>query len=254
MIQKLRGTIAALIFIGVYSAADSPAKAVELIINGGFETGDTGWTKNVQLGSDGNFFNVPYAGGITPLSSMPFQLNIAGGNRFSVTDAQGPGSYALTQAFTIAPGSGNVNYSFQTFANNWATVISNGSELSTRDFSTPTLVQNAVVDIIKGSADPFTNLASDIIATLFALADGPADSSVNPNPWTTYAGTLSLAPGTYKIRFAETDNVNIFNQGVDNVSLSTSEVPLPAALPLFATGLGALGLLGWWRKRKAQAA
>jgi hypothetical protein len=33
-----------------------------------------------------------------------------------------------------------------------------------------------------------------------------------------------------------------------------STVPLPAALPLFATGLGALGLLGWRRKRKAAAA
>ena len=30
--------------------------------------------------------------------------------------------------------------------------------------------------------------------------------------------------------------------------------PLPATLPLFTTGLGALGLLGWRRKRKAQAA
>ncbi len=30
--------------------------------------------------------------------------------------------------------------------------------------------------------------------------------------------------------------------------------PLPAALPLFTTGLGALGLLGWRRTRKAQAA
>jgi hypothetical protein len=29
--------------------------------------------------------------------------------------------------------------------------------------------------------------------------------------------------------------------------------PLPAALPLFATGLGALGLLGWRRKKKAAA-
>ena len=29
--------------------------------------------------------------------------------------------------------------------------------------------------------------------------------------------------------------------------------PLPAALPLFASGLGALGLLGWRRKRKAAA-
>ena len=32
---------------------------------------------------------------------------------------------------------------------------------------------------------------------------------------------------------------------------SITPTPLPAALPLFATGLGALGLLGWRRKRKA---
>jgi hypothetical protein len=31
------------------------------------------------------------------------------------------------------------------------------------------------------------------------------------------------------------------------------ETPLPAALPLFATGLGALGLFGWRRKRKQAA-
>jgi hypothetical protein len=32
-------------------------------------------------------------------------------------------------------------------------------------------------------------------------------------------------------------------------NLAYSATPLPAALPLFATGLGAMGLLGWWRKR-----
>ena len=32
---------------------------------------------------------------------------------------------------------------------------------------------------------------------------------------------------------------------------TVSTVPLPATLPLFATGLGALGLLGWRRKKKA---
>ena len=41
---------------------------------------------------------------------------------------------------------------------------------------------------------------------------------------------------------------------LDDVSLTaTSATPLPAALPLFATGLGALGLLGWRRKRNASA-
>ncbi len=34
----------------------------------------------------------------------------------------------------------------------------------------------------------------------------------------------------------------------------SNAVPLPAALPLFATGLGTLGLLGWRRKRKSIAA
>ena len=34
----------------------------------------------------------------------------------------------------------------------------------------------------------------------------------------------------------------------------SSETPLPAALPLFATGFGALGLLGWRRKRKLAVA
>jgi hypothetical protein len=50
--------------------------------------------------------------------------------------------------------------------------------------------------------------------------------------------------------------------GAGNYSIETSfgigngpvVTPLPAALPLFATGLGALGLLGWRRKRKNAAA
>jgi hypothetical protein len=37
-------------------------------------------------------------------------------------------------------------------------------------------------------------------------------------------------------------------------STASSATPLPAALPLFAAGLGALGLIGWRRKRKDAAA
>jgi hypothetical protein len=47
---------------------------------------------------------------------------------------------------------------------------------------------------------------------------------------------------------------NVYGWG-SNVQIGGSNenhyTPLPAALPLFATGLGALGLLGWRRKKKA---
>jgi hypothetical protein len=38
------------------------------------------------------------------------------------------------------------------------------------------------------------------------------------------------------------------------VFLTTSETPLPAALPLFGSGLGLLGFGGWWRTRRRLAA
>jgi hypothetical protein len=38
---------------------------------------------------------------------------------------------------------------------------------------------------------------------------------------------------------------------VESISVTVNETPLPAALPLFATGLGALASFGWWRKRKS---
>ncbi len=44
--------------------------------------------------------------------------------------------------------------------------------------------------------------------------------------------------------------------GIDDVRFTATTptpTPIPATLPLFATGLGALGLLGWRRKRKAAA-
>ena len=61
------------------------------------------------------------------------------------------------------------------------------------------------------------------------------------------------------------DNTNTENGAgnirIDDINVSAyvqsgglGETPLPGTLPLFASGLGMLGLLGWRRKRKASAA
>ena len=65
-----------------------------------------------------------------------------------------------------------------------------------------------------------------------------------------WTATGSEAPGTLPTSFG---TINYFSSA--NIEFAeASAVPLPAALPLFATGLGALGLYGWRRKRKANAA
>ena len=75
---------------------------------------------------------------------------------------------------------------FQMFANNQAGVILNNG----RDYSNGPN-QNAEVDLLLGGADPFTNAAADIVSTLYG--PGSDNLSTNPNPWGTYASTLSLA-------------------------------------------------------------
>jgi hypothetical protein len=57
--------------------------------------------------------------------------------------------------------------------------------------------------------------------------------------------SVSIGPGTYDLWFAEVN-------GLPGVLQATSTVvPLPGALPLFATGLVGLVLLGWRRKKTA---
>lgn len=56
-------------------------------------------------------------------------------------------------------------------------------------------------------------------------------------------------PGTYTIALAAfLDGTEVASTSIDVVA-----TPVPAALPLFGTGLAALGFLGWRRRRKAAA-
>jgi hypothetical protein len=71
------------------------------------------------------------------------------------------------------------------------------------------------------------------------------------------ATLLASTDSPYPIFAADVYSGITGNTGIIGFTQTNNEgpppVPLPGALPLFTTGLGALGLLGWRRKRKAAA-
>jgi hypothetical protein len=74
--------------------------------------------------------------------------------------------------------------------------------------------------------------------------------------WRTFAPiALGLATASIVDTFfgLSSDTLPFIPFSLHLAGVGVDAVPLPAALPLFATGLGVLGLLGWRRKKKAAA-
>jgi len=78
-----------------------------------------------------------------------------------------------------------------------------------------------------------------------------AGSSANSN----FGGSLDFPIGAAVFVLPDGVTANAPDSFVTNNIFAppgaTAATPIPATLPLFATGLGALGLLGWRRKKKA---
>ncbi len=224
----------------------APAFATELIVNGGFETGDyTGWSATVRPGSNGKL-NIAAPGAASPISGYATALNAAGGNYYSVTDQNGPGSYALMQSFFLPVGTTSAVLTFQMFANNQAgnTII---DPIGLDHRGVPN--QHARVDILTAGATVFSTDAADIVAGLYLGADGSG-----ANPYGNYSFNLlniGLSAGTgYQIRFGEVDNQSFFQQGVDNVSIEavSGAVPEPATWAMMLAGFGMIGFAARGRK------
>jgi len=102
------------------------------------------------------------------------------------------------------------------------------------------------------------NLDPNVLYSVQIAVTATTGDSILPSVGsTTQSAEASLDPHIYlDPRFNIPGLTLDISQGLDNVvgsAATPAGTPLPAALPLFATGLGALGLLGWRRKRTAVA-
>lgn len=233
--HRLGRSIVAAAFV-LFVVAAAPALAVSLITNGGFESGFTGWTRADAVGSEGTFAlqsgtTSPVTGTPVPAPSEP---SVA-----AMTDAEGPGSHVLYQDFVVPTSPTTASLFFDLLVGNRAEAFETPSTL---EFSTPALNQQARVDILRTDADPFSVAAADILLSVFQTQVG--DPLVSG--YTTISADLSPlfvanTGQTLRLRFAEVDNVFLFQLGVDNVQLDAPAIPEPASLLLVASGLVALG-------------
>lgn len=227
-------------------ASASTAANAQLISNGGFESGLTGWTRVDQLGSDGGF--MLQSGSASPLNGFSVPLP-SGGTRAAMTDSGSGGSHVLYQDFTVPASVPSATVRFSLYLNNGAESYFTPASLDwamTNQNGTLNLNQQARVDIIGTSADLFSVGASDVLANLFATTT----ASPAINGYTVYevdiTALLQAHLGeTLRLRFAEVDNVNFFNFGVDDVSVTV--VPAPS-VELMTIGT----LLGLMRRRASR--
>lgn len=211
--------------------------AAQTIVNSGFESGLTGWTVANSLGSDGSFFvqtgtTSPVNGDAVPAPPEGLQA--------AMTDAQAPGTHVLYQDIFIPSTIGTALLSYQLFIGNRADDFYVPTPPSL-DFAQAALNQQARVDILRAGTDPFSLAPADVLLNLYQTQ--PGDPLVSG--YTTYSHDLTALLGshagqTVRLRFAETDNVFIFQLGVDNVAFAARPTPVPDSGNTLVLSLAAL--------------
>ena len=167
----------------------------------------------------------------------------------------------------VATGSGDINtagLTFDTSTSDEPEMSPNGAalfiggvalesqlvDLNTVTFTAgdPTNFGSGILTVANSTTGTFVGIGGSVgqidLATNYTSGTSISDSATFDSE--TFA-TLGVTPGTYEWTWGDASDQSY------TLIIGTAATPLPAALPLFASGLGAMGLLGWRRKRKAAA-
>lgn len=216
-----------------------PAAQAQVLTNGGFESGLTGWTVANQVGSDGSFF--VQTGTSSPVNLIPVPPPPQG-TQAAMTDAQGPGSHILYQNFVVPVSVTAASISFSLFVNNTATSYSNPASL---DFAGTALNQQVRVDILTATSNAFSVSAGDVLQNIFQTNAATALTFGYTNVQTNITSLLQANAGqTLRLRFAAVDNVSILNVGVDQVAVTVSNTAAPEPSSLVLAGSAVCALCG----------
>ena len=219
----------------------SPTQAQSLITNGGFNSGFNGWTRIDQTGGNGSWHEQSGAG--SPVNGFPVPPS-PGGTAAAMTDSEGPGSHVLYQDFVVPLTLSVAQLRFDLYINNHANAFFSPATL---DFATPTLNQQFRVDILTSASNAFSVTVGDVLQNVYQTQPGNPLVSGYVTITADLTTLLAAHPGeTLRLRFAQADNVQIMNVGVDNVSLV---VPEPASISMLVGGLGLLAALCVRRRR-----
>jgi hypothetical protein len=236
---KLRLLQTAFSVLLIAASGNASARAASIILNGGFESGFTNWTTVDETGGTTAGWQIQ-TGTLSPINMVTVPAPPQGLHA-AMTDSGGPGSHALLQSFVVAPNS-SATLTFDLFVANQAA------------FSTPASLdfnvipnQQARIDILTGA----TTVANAF--SLSSVADNVLDPSANTVAYSQYSFDITSAVskgGTFTLRFAEVDNQNIFNLGVDNVAIVTAPLATPEPTSQVQTAIAAYLLVAFAAARR----